>query len=284
MSNIIIALCLSTLAHGAHAHGYVSISRNIKCQQGINADCGDIIYEPWSLEGPEGFPSGGPPDGRIASADGTRPSQTQGLFLQLDVQTEARWSKTSVGAGPMNFDWTFTANHVTRDWKYYLTNPGWNSNAPLARSSFDLNPFCTVSGNQAQPPFSVTHACSLPSRAAGEYHVILAVWDIGDTVNAFYNCLDVQFSGAAVAPVVPAPAPSTPAPPPTPAPPTEVIDPAPVPAPVLPVPEPPTPAPPVPAPAPAPGKGNGGGGGPHHGAKDSRSGDQPRLRGGVAAA
>jgi N-acetylglucosamine-binding protein A len=222
-------LCFLTNKH-VEAHGYISFSRNKKCADGINVGCGNIIYEPQSLEGPDGFPQGGPPDGRIASADGERPSQTSGLFLQLDQPGASRWQKTNVQPGSISFPWTFTANHVTRDWRYYLTRDGWNPEAPLARASFDLNPFCVVSGNMAQPPFSLTHTCNLPARSG--YHVVLAVWDVGDTVNAFYNCLDVQFGGVAAPAPAPAPAPVVPATIPVAPAPASAPAPAPAPAPV----------------------------------------------------
>ena len=35
----------------------------------------------------------------------------------------------------------------------------------------------------------------IPANRNG-YHVILAVWDIADTVNAFYNVIDVNVNGA----------------------------------------------------------------------------------------
>jgi hypothetical protein len=61
----------------------------------------------------------------------------------------------------------------------------------------------------AQYPMSgVTHTCTLPSRAAGLYHVVLAVWTISDTDKAFNNVNDVVYGStlpnAPVAPVAPA--------------------------------------------------------------------------------
>ncbi|MCW1890302.1 lytic polysaccharide monooxygenase [Vibrio chagasii] len=41
---------------------------------------------------------------------------------------------------------------------------------------------------------TATHTCNgLPVREG--YHVILAVWDVGDTDKAFYNTIDVVFDG-----------------------------------------------------------------------------------------
>ena len=35
------------------------------------------------------------------------------------------------------------------------------------------------------------------------YHVILAVWDVADTANAFYNVIDVDVKGDSAIPVKP---------------------------------------------------------------------------------
>ena len=40
----------------------------------------------------------------------------------------------------------------------------------------------------------VKHTCNVPNRSG--YQVILAVWDIGDTANAFYNVIDVNMGGS----------------------------------------------------------------------------------------
>ncbi|WP_175463608.1 lytic polysaccharide monooxygenase, partial [Vibrio cholerae] len=108
-------------------------------------------------------------------------------------QTADRWVKRPIQAGPQTFEWTFTANHVTKDWKYYITKPNWNPNQPLSRDAFDLNPFCVVEGNMVQPPKRVSHECIVPEREG--YQVILAVWDVGDTAASFYNVIDVKFDG-----------------------------------------------------------------------------------------
>ncbi|OXE28186.1 N-acetylglucosamine-binding protein GbpA, partial [Vibrio parahaemolyticus] len=77
-----------------------------------NTNCGAIQYEPQSVEGPDGFPETGPRDGKIASAE-------TALAAALDEQTADRWVKRPIKSGTQTFEWTFTANHVTRDWKYY---------------------------------------------------------------------------------------------------------------------------------------------------------------------
>lgn len=196
-----------------HGHGYTTISRNFLCKNGNNYSCGSIIYEPQSLEAPKGFPAAGPADGQLVSAG-------IAAFSPLNEQTPYRWVKTSVQQGPFVVTWLFSANHRTTGYEYYITKADWNPNAPLTRAQFDLMPFCTIDGGGLQPPLTGdTHTCTLPDRSG--YHVILAVWIIDDTNNAFYNAMDVQYGGSnpppsPTAPPTPSPvAAPTAVPPPT---------------------------------------------------------------------
>lgn len=184
---VIAGIGMILLSEQASAHGWVDgpASRAILCKNGQNTDCGAIVYEPQSLEAPKGFPNAGPADGKIASANGA--------FPKLDEQSANRWTKVNISAGTNTFTWKFTAPHATANWKYYITKPGWDPNAPLTRNFFDLTPFCTVNYGGVQPPFTYSHTCNVPERTG--YHVILAVWEIADTANAFYNVIDVDFGG-----------------------------------------------------------------------------------------
>ena len=190
-----IATVLALLASGsALAHGYISQpeSRNYLCKTGGNSQCGGVQWEPQSVEGPSGFPQSGPQDGQIASAGSPR-------WSELNIQTSDRWTKREVQPGPFAISWTFTANHVTRNWRYYLTKQDWNPNQPLTRASFDLTPFCVIDGNMVQPPKQVTHNCILPERTG--YQVILGVWEVGDTSNSFYNIIDAKFKDGSQPPL-----------------------------------------------------------------------------------
>jgi N-acetylglucosamine-binding protein A len=185
-TTIAAGLCALLSSGSLWAHGYITApeSRNLLCKQGGNSSCGAIQWEPQSLEAPSGFPSGGPSDGTIASAGLAQ-------FNELNEQTSSRWTKRPMQAGQNNFSWQFTANHSTRNWRYYITKAGWNPNQKLSRASFELTPFCTVDGGNRQPPMTVTHACNVPARTG--YQVILGVWEVADTPNSFYNMVDVLF-------------------------------------------------------------------------------------------
>ncbi|RSS79675.1 lytic polysaccharide monooxygenase [Streptomyces sp. WAC06614] len=176
------------VAPSASSHGYTDtpISRQKLCANRAVADCGPIQWEPQSVEGPKGFPAAGPADGRICSAG-------LGQFAQLDDPRGGAWPATKVTSGQSySFRWQFTANHSTTDFKYYVTKNGWDPTKPLTRSALELQPFLTVTYNGARPPMTTTHQGTLPSGKSGR-HLILAVWTINDTGNAFYACSDVQF-------------------------------------------------------------------------------------------
>ncbi|GAA1558478.1 lytic polysaccharide monooxygenase [Kribbella hippodromi] len=180
-----LTVCTSVLAFG---HGYTTgpTSRAKYCQQGTVTNCGQIQWEPQSVEGPKGFPAAGPADGKLCSA---------GLpqFAELDDQRGGAWPATHLQAGQgFNFTWHLTAPHATTDFKYYLTKQGWEPAKPLTRAALDLTPFLTVSLNGTRPPNDVSHPGTIPSGRTGR-HMILAVWTIADTGNAFYQCSDVSF-------------------------------------------------------------------------------------------
>lgn len=184
---IIFTLLMILFPSTSSAHGYLDspASRGLLCKNKENTDCGGAAYEPQSAEAPKGFPNGGPPDGHIASASNT--------FPKLDEQTSTRWSKVAIQAGPQPFSWQLNAAHATTTFKYFITKPGWNPNAPLTRASFDLTPFCQEDLNGSSPTNYHTTNCNVPARTG--YHVILAIWEVSGAPTAYVNVVDVDFGG-----------------------------------------------------------------------------------------
>ncbi|EOO21173.1 lytic polysaccharide monooxygenase [Bacillus cereus] len=175
------------IPQNAYAHGFVEKpgSRSALCSPtygALNVNCGSVMYEPQSLEAPKGFPQGGPVDGQIASAGG----KFGGI---LDQQTANRWFKNTITGGENTFTWKYTAPHLTSKWHYYITKKGWNPNKALTRADFE--PIGTVQHDGSAASNNLTHKINVPTDRSG-YHVILAVWDVADTVNAFYNVIDVN--------------------------------------------------------------------------------------------
>lgn len=171
----------------ASSHGYTDspISRQKLCANGTVTNCGNIQWEPQSVEGPKGFPAAGPADGKICSGGLSQ-------FAQLDDPRGGTWPTTRLSSGQnFSFRWQFTASHATTDFKYYVTKSGWNPSQPLTRAALDSQPFLTVPYNGQRPPSTLSHSGTLPSKSGR--HMIVAVWTIADTSNAFYSCSDVQF-------------------------------------------------------------------------------------------
>ncbi|MFC7449888.1 lytic polysaccharide monooxygenase [Rhodococcus daqingensis] len=190
----------------ANAHGYIDSGTIVARQAATqNANRGPVQYEPQSLEAPKGFPAAGPADGKLASAGG--------LFGgNLDEQSPTRWYKNAVKAGPNRFTWKYTAPHNTSQWRYYLTKSGWDQNAPLRRSTFEL--IATVEHDGSAASTNPTHTVTIPADRKG-YHVMYAVWDVADTANAFYNTIDLDVQGGGTAPTTTVPKPTTTVPTPT---------------------------------------------------------------------
>ncbi len=143
---------------------------------------------------PTDVPNATPPkDGQIASG-GQIPS------LLLD-QPGTQWKKHKVKSGEdLTISWDYTAAHTTRRWNYFITKPSWNPNQVLSRSQFEEKPFYQVQLNhepfwahtsELKPPIPTTHKVALPIREG--YHVLLAVWEVADTGNAFYQVIDLDF-------------------------------------------------------------------------------------------
>jgi chitin-binding protein len=180
------ASVLATSSAGSHGYTDNPISRQKLCANGTVTNCGNIQWEPQSVEGPKGFPAAGPADGKICSGGHDE-------FAQLDDPRGGNWPATKVTAGQgFSFRWQFTARHATTDFRYYITKNGWDPTKPLTRADLEPQPFMTVPYGGQQPPATLTQQGTIPTQKTGK-HIILSVWTIADTANAFYACSDVQF-------------------------------------------------------------------------------------------
>ncbi|MDH6699522.1 lytic polysaccharide monooxygenase auxiliary activity family 9 protein [Streptomyces griseoviridis] len=192
MKKTIVALgaaVVALLPSLAAAHGYTVTpkSRAVWCKEGQVSGCGQAQYEPQSVEGPKGFPQAGPADGKICA--GGRPE-----FAQLD-DPDKNWPLSEVKAGQkFEFHWHLTASHRTAKWEYFVTRDGWDPAHELTREDLEQKPFFTEPGDGVSyPPQDTYHTGSLPKNKSGR-HLILAVWSVADTPNAFYQCADVNFN------------------------------------------------------------------------------------------
>ncbi|MFE9699630.1 lytic polysaccharide monooxygenase [Streptomyces sp. NPDC006270] len=183
----IAGVSLLVTSGSAQSHGYTDspVSRQQLCGNGTVRDCGQIQWEPPSVEGPKGFPARGPRDGLICAGGNQR-------FAELDDPRGGSWPASAVSAGASHtFRWRITARHATTDFRYYVTRDGYDPAKPLTRADLEPQPFLTVPFGGRQPSSVVSHSGALPQKSGK--HLILGVWTIADTGNAFYACSDVRF-------------------------------------------------------------------------------------------
>ncbi|GJF25841.1 lytic polysaccharide monooxygenase auxiliary activity family 9 protein [Streptomyces flaveolus] len=153
-------LAVTLPAGNASAHGYISSppSRQAQCAAGT-VSCGSIKYEPQSVEGPKG----------LMSCSGGNSA-----FAELDNDSKG-WKVTPVSR-TTSFNWRLTAQHATSTWQYYAGG----------RKIAEFN------DGGARPGATVTHQVNFGSLTGRQK--VLAVWNIADTANAFYACVDVNVS------------------------------------------------------------------------------------------
>lgn len=179
----VVMLGLFGFGTSGFAHGYVT-SPGSRAYFGtaaagiLNQNVGRAQWEPQSIEAPKNTFI----DGKLASAGVTG-------FEPLDEQTATRWHKSVINPGNLTISWNLTAQHRTSTWDYYMTKTGWNPNAPLKISDFEL--IAQIDDKATVPPKIVNQTITVPQDRKG-YHVILAVWNISDTTNAFYQAIDVN--------------------------------------------------------------------------------------------
>jgi len=154
-------LALTLPVGTASAHGYISSppSRQAQCAEGT-VSCGEIQHEPQSVEGPKGLTS--------CSGGNAR-------FAELDDDSKG-WKVTPVGKSS-EFKWSLSARHSTSTWQYFVGGQ--------KIAEFD--------DGGAQPGETVSHQVDFGSLSGNQK--VLAVWNIADTANAFYACIDVNIGG-----------------------------------------------------------------------------------------
>lgn len=158
LSTAAVAASLVVAVPPASAHAYISSppSRQANCASGA-LSCGDIKYEPQSVEAPKGS--------TLCNGGGSR-------FAELNDSSKP-WPVASVGSS-VTFNWTFTARHATSTWEYFI------GGTKLA----------TFNDGGAIPGATKSHTVSMGGFSGRQ--TVLARWNIADTANAFYSCVDVN--------------------------------------------------------------------------------------------
>ena len=142
----------------ASAHGWITnpASRQEQCARGV-VKCGEIKWEPQSVEGPKGLKD---------CAGGNE------RFADLNDDSKG-WKVADVGS-TTTFNWEIEARHATTTWQYFV----------------DFQKVAEFDDHGQQPPAQLSHTVDFGG-ITGK-HKVLAVWNIADTANAFYACVDVN--------------------------------------------------------------------------------------------
>jgi len=156
---LLVVVCVALLPRGCEGHGYLSNppSRQAQCASGRVTNCGQIQYEPQSVEAVKG----------LSTCNG-------GIAMWAPLADESKaWIATSVGSS-VTFSWTLTAPHATASFEYYI-------------GSVRVGFFSGLTNG-------LSHTVDL-SAYPGRRKV-LGIWNIGDTAMAFYNCVDLQIASS----------------------------------------------------------------------------------------
>lgn len=128
------------------------------------------------------------PDGKLCSAG-------KELFKGMDL-ARSDWPSTMIApnsSGDFEFVFIATAPHSTDYFRFYVTKDGYDPLQPLKWSDLEDSPFCTINDVILENGRYKMN-CPLPQGKSGK-HVIYNIWQRNDSTEAFYTCMDVEFSG-----------------------------------------------------------------------------------------
>ncbi len=110
------------------------------------------------------------------------------------------WPLVNVDPGQIfHVEWVYAMAHVTRGYSWFITKDGWDPKKRISRAQ--LEPTSFYEDFYTQVPFyehaaelkaKVEHEVKLPTGKKG-HHVIVLLWVVADTGNAFYQAFDVNF-------------------------------------------------------------------------------------------
>ncbi|MPQ66580.1 MULTISPECIES: lytic polysaccharide monooxygenase auxiliary activity family 9 protein [unclassified Pseudomonas] len=111
------------------------------------------------------------------------------------------WPLLNVNPGQaFHVQWEYTAAHVTRGYRWFITKDGWDPKQRISRAQLEAKPF--YEDFYTQVPYyqhsdelkaKVEHEVKLPAGKKGR-HVIVLLWIVANTGNAFYQAFDMDFN------------------------------------------------------------------------------------------
>ncbi|WP_194791568.1 lytic polysaccharide monooxygenase auxiliary activity family 9 protein [Pseudomonas sp. UFMG81] len=155
---------------------------------------------PFETDNPSVTP---PADGFILSG-GKADARDCVNFTEQEMSTKLGrafiWPLLSVDPGQIfRVTWNYTAPHTTRGYRWLITKDGWDPQQRISRAQLEAQPFAEDFYPQV-PYYShanelkakVEHEVKLPANKHGR-HVIVLMWIVANTGNAFYQAFDVDF-------------------------------------------------------------------------------------------
>ena len=127
------------------------------------------------------------PDGKLCSAG-------KELFKGMDLARND-WHTTMIapdGNGNYEFVFIATAPHSTDYFRFYVTEDGYNPLDPLKWADLEDTPFCTITDVTLENG-RYKMSCPFPQGKSGK-HIIYSIWQRDDSPEAFYTCMDVEFT------------------------------------------------------------------------------------------
>ena len=128
------------------------------------------------------------PDGKLCGGG-------KDLFKGMDLARND-WPSTMIAPDQNgNFEFVFhaTAPHSTDYFRFYVTKDDYDPLTPLAWSDLEEPPFCTINEVTLENG-RYRMNCPLPQNKVGK-HIIYNIWQRDDSTEAFYTCIDVEFTG-----------------------------------------------------------------------------------------
>ncbi|MGF6110114.1 lytic polysaccharide monooxygenase auxiliary activity family 9 protein [Pseudomonas frederiksbergensis] len=110
------------------------------------------------------------------------------------------WPLLNVDPGQtFKVTWEYTAPHVTRGYSWFITKDGWDPKQRISRAQLEPKSFfddfytqVPYYSHSAEMKAKVNHEVKLPGNKKG-HHVLVLVWIVANTGNAFYQAFDVDF-------------------------------------------------------------------------------------------
>jgi len=117
------------------------------------------------------------------------------------LNTPFNWPLLNVEAGQVfKVQWAYTAAHVTRGYRWLITKDGWDPKQRISRAQLEPKPFfedfytqAPYYQHSAELKAKVEHQVTLPKGKKGR-HVLVLMWIVANTGNAFYQAFDVDFN------------------------------------------------------------------------------------------